>query len=128
MWKVSGIIGGAVALAPIKVAGREFNRRRSDRSKGGNGSSAVALIIDQAPDQRQAGAKDAGCQHVISTSTIVAESTRHGLVLPPWAGKLPLFAYCFDLHPKMHPNFILGRFWPIKINHQGRRKLLILLV
>ena len=69
IWKISAITAGelvmrprpqefadvveqSVALAPIKVAGRDFNRRRADRSKGGNGSSTVVLTVDQAPDQR----------------------------------------------------------------------------
>ena len=61
IWKVSAITAGelvmrprpqefadvvkqSVVLTPIKVAGREFNRRCAGRSKGGNGSSTVVLI------------------------------------------------------------------------------------
>jgi hypothetical protein len=87
-----------------------LSARRSLES--GNGSSTVVLTIDPAPDQRRAGAKDASLPNVISTSAIVAESTRRGLVLTPRAAKRR-YRLLFRL---MHPNFIFGRFWPIKIN------------
>ena len=36
----------------------------------------------------------------------------------------PAIVYCFDLHPKMHPNFILRKLRLIKIVRQNPYKVL----
>ena len=52
---------------------------------------------------------------VISTGKhliIVAERRRRLVAAMDW--QEPIIAYCFDLHPKMHPNFIFGEFWSLE--------------
>jgi hypothetical protein len=41
---------------------------------------------------------------------VVAEIMRRRLVFAAVGWQAPVIAYCFDLHPKMHPNSILGDF------------------
>ena len=60
-------------------------------------------------------------RHQHKRLTVVAEIMRRRLVFAAVGWQAPVIAYCFDLHPKMHPNFILG-ILPIKIDRQNHQR------